>query len=129
MTWIPAKTQTIRVAWTGLAGAQPPLHGLQSEYALNYPVENLQGTWTALLKHNVSVTNTVRLAKPYQQQGNPPWNASPYPVWNCNLIHDSGIIRPYLRLGNLSNTGYQEIDGVTMPGRSVTGGVSLWLGR
>jgi hypothetical protein len=32
-------------------------------------------------------------------------------------------MRPYLRLANLSNTGYQEIVGVAMPGRSITGGV------
>ena len=37
-TWAPAKGQKVQVAWTGLLGAQPPLNGLQSEYALNYPV-------------------------------------------------------------------------------------------
>jgi iron complex outermembrane receptor protein len=129
MTWIPAKTQTIRVAWTGLAGAQASLHGLQSEYALNYPVENTSGAWTAMLGHFLSITNAVRIAKPYQQQGSAPWNANPYPVWNASLTHDSGKLRPYLRLGNVSNTGYQEIAGVAMPGRSVTGGVNLWFGR
>jgi iron complex outermembrane receptor protein len=50
-------------------------------------------------------------------------------VWSAALTHDSGRVRPYLRLGNLSNTGYQEINGVAMPGRSITGGVALWLGR
>ena len=127
MTWMLAKTQTIRIAWTGLAGAQKFLHGLQSEYALNYPVENLHATWTALLPYGLTMTNTVETAKPYQQPGEPPWNASPYPVWNASLTHDSGKVRPYLRLGNLSNTGYQEINGVAMPGRAITGGVSLWL--
>jgi iron complex outermembrane receptor protein len=73
--------------------------------------------------------NAVQIAKPYQQSGQPPWNASPYPVWNASLIRDTGKLRPWLRLGNLSNTGYQEINGVAMPGRSITGGVSLWLGR
>jgi iron complex outermembrane receptor protein len=75
------------------------------------------------------VTNAVQIAKPYQQVGQPPWNASPYPVWSALLTRDSGKLRPYIRLGNLSNTGYQEINGVAMPGRSITGGVSLWLGR
>jgi iron complex outermembrane receptor protein len=129
VTWIPAKGQTVQVAWTGLIGAQPPLNGLQSEYALNYPVENIHAGWTVLLKHNLAVTNAVEIAKPYQQPGNPPWNASAYPVWSGSLTHDSGRVRPYLRLGNLSNTGYQEINGVAMPGRSITGGVSLWIGR
>jgi iron complex outermembrane receptor protein len=50
-------------------------------------------------------------------------------VWNAALTHDAGKVRPYLRLGNLSNTGYEEINGVAMPGRSITGGVALWLGK
>ncbi len=51
LTWMPAKSQRIQVAWTGLAGAQALLNGLQSEYALNYPVENIHATWTASLGH------------------------------------------------------------------------------
>jgi iron complex outermembrane receptor protein len=30
-----------------------------------------------------------------------------------------------LRLANLSNTGYEEIPGVLMPGRSITGGIAF----
>jgi iron complex outermembrane receptor protein len=128
-TWLPAKGQKVRIAWTALIGAQPPLNGLQSEYALNYPVQNLRATWTVALKHALTITNSVALNKPYQQTGNPPWNAAPYPVWNAAVTRDAGKLRPYLRFANLSNTGYQEINGVTMPGRSITGGISLWLGR
>jgi iron complex outermembrane receptor protein len=128
-TWVPAKSQRIQIAWTGLAGAQASLNGLQSEYALNYPVQNIHATWTASLGRALVLANAVEIAKPYQQAGIAPWNASAYPVWNAALTHDAGKIRPYLRLGNLSNTGYQQINGVAMPGRSITGGVSLWLGR
>jgi len=127
--WRPTKGESIQIAWTQLFGAQPPLNGLQSEYALNYPVQNLRATWSAALKHALTVTNTVAVTKPYQQPGNPPWNASPYPVWNAAVTRDAGKLRPYLRLANLSNTGYQEINGVAMPGRSITGGLTLWLGR
>jgi iron complex outermembrane receptor protein len=127
--WMLAKGHTVQVAWTHLVGAQPPLNGLQSEYALNYPVENLHATWTAELGHALLMTNSVAITKPYQQRGTAPWNATPYPVWNAALTRAAGKLRPYLRLGNLSNTGYQEINGVAMPGRSITGGVSLWLGR
>jgi len=50
------------------------------------------------------------------------------------LTRESGYgkwarIRPYLRFANLSNTGYQEIQGVAMPGRSITGGVSIRMGE
>jgi iron complex outermembrane receptor protein len=50
-------------------------------------------------------------------------------VWDAAVTRDAGRIRPYLRLANLSNTGYQEIQGVAMQGRSIIGGVSLWLRR
>ncbi len=128
-TWRPAEGQTIQLAWTALAGAQAALDGLESEYALDYPVENLRATWTVELRHAVTVTNSVAVAKDYQQAGIAPWNPNPYPVWNAAVARDAGRVRPYLRLANLSNTGYQEIRGVNMAGRSIIGGLSLWLGR
>ncbi|WP_263350079.1 TonB-dependent receptor plug domain-containing protein [Acidicapsa acidisoli] len=126
VTWLATKTQTIRIAWTSLFGAQSALHGLQSEYVFNYPVENAHVEWDAALGHQISLRNTVQVAQRYQQTA--------YPVWDMALTHDSGYrkwarIRPYLRLANLSNTGYQEIQGVAMPGRSITGGVSIRMGE
>ncbi len=126
-TWVPAKGQRVQLGWTALLGAQPPFAGLQSEYALNYPVQNIHATWTAAVSKWVTVTNSVEIAKKYQQPGIAPWNPTAYPVWSGSLTHDSGRFRPYLRLANLSNTGYQEISGVAMPERSITGGLSIWL--
>jgi iron complex outermembrane receptor protein len=121
LTWLPAKSQTVRISWTGLHGAQGALHGLQSEYVFNYPVENIHAAWTVALGRDFAISNAVQLAQRYQQ--------TVYPVWNAAFTHDSGKIRPYLRLSNLSNTGYQEITGVAMPGRSITGGFAIQLGR
>ena len=120
-TWIPTKSQTIRISWTALHGAQNALNGLQSEYIFNYPVQNIHASWTAALGHAFVVSNSVQLAQRYQQ--------TVYPVWNAAFTHDSGKLRPYLRLSNLSNTGYQEITGVAMPGRSITGGFAFQLGH
>ncbi|MGC9158817.1 MAG: TonB-dependent receptor plug domain-containing protein [Terracidiphilus sp.] len=128
-TWRPAAGESIQVAWTALAGSQAPLDGLESEYALDYPVENLRAVWTAELRHTVTVVNTVAIVKDYQQPGTPPWNPEPYPVWDVDMARNEGRLRPYLRLGNLSNTGYEEIRGVALPGRSITGGLSFRLSR
>lgn len=117
LTWIPVKSQTVRIAWTGLHGAQGALHGLQSEYIFNYPVENIHASWGAGLGHDIVLTNAVEVVQRYQQ--------TVYPVWNTTLTHDAGRLRPYLRLSNLSNTGYQEISGVNMPGRSIVAGLAL----
>jgi len=50
-----------------------------------------------------------------------------HPVWDVSASRTNGRIRPYLQFSNLSNTGYQEIPGVAMPGRTVVGGVELLL--
>jgi iron complex outermembrane receptor protein len=120
-TWIPAKAQSVRVSWTALDGAQNALHGLQSEYVFNYPVENIHAAWSVTLGHAFAMTNAVQLAERYEQ--------TVYPVWNSEFTHDTGKIRPYLRLTNLSNTGYQEITGVNMPGRAIMGGFAIQLGN
>ena len=73
------------------------------------------------LGHDFVLTNAVQIAERYQQ--------TVYPVWNATLTHDTGKLRPYLRLTNLSNTGYQEITGVNMPPRTIMGGVALQLGK
>ncbi len=126
LTWLPVKSQTIRLAWTSLCGAQSALHGLQSEYVFNYPVQNAHLEWDASLPHGFAMRNALQVAQRYQQTA--------YPVWDLSLTHESGMgrwahLRPYLRLANLSNTGYQEIQGVAMPGRSLTGGVTIRLGE
>jgi outer membrane cobalamin receptor len=128
LTWIPRPSQAIRVGWTQLIGSQNPLPGIQSEYALNYPVVNVHASWRATMKFGIAVTNDVAVARPYQQKGSAPFNANAYPVWNATVTRDRWKLRPYLRLTNLSNTGYEQIVGVTMPPRTIMGGFVVQLG-
>lgn len=121
LTWSINESQSVSVAWTGLHGAQNALHGLQSEYVFNYPVENVHATWTAVLGRAMTISNMVQLAQRYHE--------SVYPVWNVWATHAKGRVQPYLRLTNLSNTGYQEIEGVPMPPREIAGGFAIQLGR
>lgn len=121
MTWQPFRTQTIRMGWTTLYGNRGSLHGLQSEYVFNYPTQNARAEWAASLGHTLTLRNSVQIAQLYSQD--------PYPVWDFALTHDTGRVRPYVRLANLSNTGYQEIQGVAMPGRSIMVGISLLVRR
>lgn len=121
LQWMPLRSQTVRASWTMVHGAQSALHGLQSVYVFNYPVNNLQASWTAELGHSFTVANFVQIAQRYQQTA--------YPVWNATLAHDAGRLRPYLRFTNLSNTGYQEISGVAMPPRAIMGGFVVQVGE
>jgi iron complex outermembrane receptor protein len=121
MTWLPGKGQAVRIAWTALHGAQTALHGLESEHVFNYPMENIHASWTWTMAHNFTLMNAVQLAQRYQQ--------TVYPVWNATLTYRAWKVRPYVRATNLSNTGYQEIDGVNMPPRSIMGGFAVVLGK
>jgi iron complex outermembrane receptor protein len=121
LKWAPTRTESVRVSWTALQGAQDALNGQQSEYVYNYPVENLNANWTAALPHAITVSNAVQLAERYQQRM--------YPVWNATVARDAGRVRPYFRVTNLSNTGFQEIVGVPMPGRALMGGFAIQLGK
>ena len=38
-------------------------------------------------------------------------------------------VRPFLQLSNLTNTSYEEISRVAMPGRSIIGGVEVLVFR
>ncbi|HSM79392.1 MAG TPA: TonB-dependent receptor, partial [Bryobacteraceae bacterium] len=119
LTWTPSTRQQVRIAWTALTGAQSALHGLESEYVFNYPVQNIHASWTTTFAHSILLDNSVQLVQRYQQ--------SVYPVWNASLVRSTGRIQPFLRLANLSNTGYAEINNVPMPGRSITAGLAITL--
>ena len=120
-TWLPTKSQRIQLAWTSLNGAQGALNGFQSEYVFNYPVNNVHATWDVFIRDNWIVRNSVQIVQRYHETA--------YPVWNTAFSRRSGRARPYLRFDNLSNTGYQEISGVAMPGRGITGGLAIVLGH
>jgi len=57
------------------------------------------------------------------------YEQSPYAVWGMAFAKEDGRLRPYVRLSNITNTGYQEIEGVQMPGREVVAGLELSVAR
>jgi iron complex outermembrane receptor protein len=115
----PTETQEIKLGLTTLSGAQNALHGLQSEYIFNYPVNNANFEWTDTLKRQLLIRTHVAVTERYHQ--------TPYAVWDLSFSRPTGHVQPYLQLTNLSNTGYQEIVGVPMPPRALTGGVEIVL--
>lgn len=115
--WQPRATENVTMSWTLLAGAQNALHGLQSEYVFNYPVNNARITWTQHLSRQIALNTRLGVVQRFQQ--------SPYAVWDTSLSRQIGWFRPYLQMTNLTNTGYQEIVDVRMPGRGFVGGVEM----
>ena len=109
----------MKFAWTGISGAQAALRGLESEYVFNYPVNNASFEWLATVKQSYLLRTRVQMAQRYHQD--------PYPVWDLAAARERGWLHPFMRIANLSNTGYQEIAGVPMPGRSFVGGLEIEL--
>jgi outer membrane receptor protein involved in Fe transport len=119
--WQVSRTSQVKFSWTLLFGAQSALHGLESEYVFNYPVNNGRAEWRWTPMHSLLLESRLGVLQRYQQRA--------YPVWDESLAREAGRVRPYLQMTNLSNTGYDEILNVRMPGRSFVGGVEIAITR
>lgn len=119
--WRPRQNQSFRFSWTVLSGEQSALHGLESLYVFNYPVNNANAEWTGSIGRGFVARNRIGVTQRYGR--------GPYPVWDVSFVRERGWLHPYLRIANASNTGYEEVEGVRMQGRSITGGIELSFER
>jgi iron complex outermembrane receptor protein len=112
-----ARSQELGVGYMVLHGSQHLMPGVTSKYVFNYPSQNATFSWLGQFRQTVAVRTRVGAI---QRVGR-----DTYPLWDLAASRTDGRIRPYLQLSNLSNTGYEEIPGVAMPGRSIQGGIEL----
>jgi len=120
LNYRPKFNQQLWLGYTFVHAAPPPA-GLISEYAFNYASSKAEAVYRTTYRQIAALTSISIV----QQTGR-----TAYPLWNLNLTRTKGLVRPYVRLENLSNTAYQEIPNVPMAGRSVTGGLELtWQNR
>ena len=119
LDWRPMAGQEIRLGLTTLAGAQSALNGLQSEYVFNYPVQNATAEWIGRWKNGLLLRQRLRVVNRVDRGVSP--------IWDASAVWEGRRVQPYLQMTNLSNTGYQEIVGVPMPGRAFIGGVQVVL--
>lgn len=111
------RAQVLDWSYTALKGSAGPLPGFQSKYAFNYAVHSGVFSWTGTLPAGVAVRSRLGALERLGRGA--------YGVWDVSATKALGRLRPYVQFGNLSDTRYQEIVGVAMPGRSVVGGVEL----
>jgi iron complex outermembrane receptor protein len=109
--------QTVRVEYTGLHGAEAALDGYQSKYAFNYPTQEAAVSWERVSPRGWIAR--VRLGAVNQYQRNA------YALIDADAAWTRSRIRPYIRFTNLTNTFYEPVYGVPMPGRAVMGGVEV----
>jgi outer membrane cobalamin receptor len=115
---LPA-SQQLQLSYTAIQASSPP-PGLISEYTFNYAAQSALLAWSGPLPaklHQMSFRNQLAVLQKTQKTA--------YPLWDFSLIRNTGNIRPYVRLLNLSNTGYQEVPGVPLPGRTIMAGAEF----
>ncbi|TCK71590.1 TonB-dependent receptor plug domain-containing protein [Acidipila rosea] len=117
---LPA-SQQVELGYTGLHASQQPVPGLISEYAFNYASQNATFAWSGEFAHRVDARTQVSIVQRVGQTA--------YPLWDLSVAGSGGRVRPYLRFSNLSNTGYEEVPGVPMPGRTIMGGAEFFWAR
>ncbi len=117
--FMASRRQAFDLGYSGIYGAQNALNGLISQYVFNYPSHNAYVAWQGTVWHGVVARTRLGVVQRYQRD--------PYPLWDFSIAREEGRIRPYFQLMNITNTQYQEIEGVPMPGRGVVGGVEIAL--
>ena len=113
-------TQQLQLSYAA-AQAGPPPPGLISEYAFNYAAQNAALLWSGTLP----TTPLSQISAHAQLAVVQRTTQSPYPLFDISLARNTGHLRPYLRLLNLTNTSYQEIPGVPLQGRTIMGGAEF----
>jgi iron complex outermembrane receptor protein len=109
--------QKLTVQFTALHGAQSGEGGEQSKYVFNYPSQNAVVSWQILTPQGILARTRLGAVKRY--------GLNPYALWDVSIAWTKTRIRPYLQLTNLTNTSYEEIMGVNMPGRAALAGIEI----
>ena len=117
---LPA-SQQLQLGYTAVQATSPP-PGLISEYAFNYAAQSALIAWTGEFPGQLVARSQLAVIQKTAQ--------SPYPLWDVALARNTGRIRPYVRVLNLTDTSYQEVPGVPVQGRTIMAGAQLnWSRR
>ena len=108
--------QTLDLRYTGIHGVSDSLAGLYSKYAFNFPEHSGVAEYRAsfgplLLRSRLGAEKRI--------------GREPYAVWDAYAAYSRWRVKPFVQLTNLTNTSYQEIFGIPLPGRAAIGGVEI----
>ena len=110
-------SQEFDLSYTAMRGDHPLPAGVESEYALWYPSQSGVFAWTAHLPHGVLARSRVGVLDRFGYKT--------YGLWDVCLARSAGRVHPFIQLTNLTNTSYEEVRQVVMPGRTVLVGVDV----
>jgi iron complex outermembrane receptor protein len=109
----------LQFSYTALRGAQQSLGALQTKYVFNYPANDGMVAWTGRLPGRMIARTRIGLVDRLARD--------PYGLWDAAVMREFPHFAAHMVLSNLTNTGYEEIPGVIMPGRSIIFGLDFFL--
>jgi iron complex outermembrane receptor protein len=110
-------SQQVELQFTQLHGSGAALGAAESKYVFNYPSQEAIATWQMLTQKGILARTRLGVINRYRQPA--------YALWDVDVAWRRPLIRPYVQLSNLLNTGYQENVGIPMPGRTALVGVEI----
>jgi iron complex outermembrane receptor protein len=110
---------TFDFRYTALHGQQDTISAGATKYSFNYPKNSGIFAWTVTPRRKFLFRTRVGVLDRHAR--------TPYALWDAYVAISHGRLHPFVQASNLSNTSYQEILGVPMPGRTLMGGVELVL--
>ena len=115
LAWSLPNSQSIKLEYTGLRGAEAALKGYQSKYVFNYPTQQAVVGWQLSSSRGWLARARISITNQYQRSAYVLVDA--YAAWTRSPFH------PYARFTNVTNTDYQPVYGVVMPGRAALFGI------
>ncbi|MBV9306734.1 MAG: TonB-dependent receptor [Acidobacteriaceae bacterium] len=113
-----ASSQRVDIAYTGLHGAQAAMNGEQSKYVFQYPVHSGTLTWWGHGPQHIDTHLRMGVLQRYRRD--------PYPLIELSAERAFAYVKPFVQLTNATNTCYEEIPGVRMPGRAAIAGMEFY---
>jgi iron complex outermembrane receptor protein len=106
------------ISYTGLRGVQQSLTDLQAKYTLSYPKQDAVLAWNGHLPGSLFARTRVGIIDRY--------SSDPYGLWDIGLAKEFSHVAAHLALSNITDTQYEEIPGIVMPGRSAIVGLDFF---
>ena len=112
----------LQISYTELHGIQQSLNGLQTKYTFNYPNHDAVAAWNGRLPGKLIARTRIGLVDRYA--------SDPYGLWDAAVAREFSHVAAHLELSNITDTHYEDIPGVIMPGQSVIFGLDFfWRAR
>jgi iron complex outermembrane receptor protein len=112
----------LQIEYTGLHGVQESLKGLETKYSFNYPNHDAVVAWNGRLPWKLVARTRLGVIDRYA--------SDPYGLWDAAVAREFSHVGAHAAFSNITDTQYDEIPGVIMPGRSIIFGLDLfWRAR